>query len=136
MRRGRFPNAGGFGTPVLIWQGGGLYTSHLPFNLDLNMKTQNRKPDQNFTVMVQEAVFHGNDNDTRPGKDCKGDEIRLYVLRTDGFSTAMWFPLRHIHRRANNKMTCPMWLVERKNKYLRAMKLMFAKVQLEPFHDQ
>jgi len=94
------------------------------------MRTQTQKPNKNYTVTVKEAIF------TRADEDVKDSSVRLRVLCTDGISRWLWFPIRHIHHGKDNRMTCPQWLVDQKNKYLRGMKLAVAQIQLENNHDQ
>ncbi len=95
------------------------------------MSVQKTTVDRNARVTVKEAVYSREDRDTRTGKDGKGAEVRLSVLCDDRCSRLMWFEVKDIHQLAGNRMLIPVWLLERKNKYLRAMKLVFAKIQLD-----
>lgn len=87
------------------------------------MKTQTDRA----TVTVQEAIFSREDRDTREGK--YGPEVRLEVLCTDRISYWLWFPVKHIQYGPENRMYCPQWLVDRKNKYLSKRGLVFARIK-------
>jgi hypothetical protein len=94
------------------------------------MKAKFKKPENSFTVTVTEAVFSGEDDATRMGK--YGKQIHLNVLCTDKFCRFFWFPMKHIHRLPDNKMSCPMWVIDNANKVLRYRRLEWAKVKLDP----
>jgi len=93
------------------------------------MKTRDKKSDRSFIVTVTQAVFNGGDEDTKQGK--YGALICFFVLCTDGFERYFWFPLKHVHRLPVNKMSCPMWVIDKANKRLEYQRLERAKVKLD-----